>query len=467
MASAIGQTPAVPRAGRLAGLKDAARIIDDPVGVLAERTQRLGPTFGYSFGGVRDVLVTSDPAVMRHVLKTNHRNYHKSWFQTSVLAEFTGIGIFNDTWDVWRPKRQQMAKAFHPRSLDALGPTIDAALDDALAGFEARAAEGPVSLRHEVVLMTFGTVARSFFGMSFPLTEIAALSALLRSLEDKKKKEIFMPFLRPWWQVTGQIARHQAERARLYAILRAQVEARRAAPPGGRPDLLDLLLEMADPAGADPDRLSPAQILVEAGQFLVAGHDTSSTAFTWILLLLDRAPQTRASLAAEFEAVLGGRAPRYSDIASLPQANAVVEEALRLYPPFWMIDRMALADDTAGGVPIPAGTTVILFLYGMHHAPALWEAPEAFRADRFDASLWQTRAFCHLPFGGGPRRCIASNFAKLQILCLLHRFLRRYDVELIGGNDPGIDPGILLSPKGPVRARIRKRPRNAPCPTPH
>ena len=457
MIGSSAPAPAVPRVPRWQGVRDARRMIANPVAVLAGHREALGPSYRYSFGGVRDALITTDPAVARHVLKTNHKNYHKSDIQTRIMAEFLGPGLLTDPWEAWRPKRQRLAKAFHPHNLDALGPSIEAALSEALDGLEARAAAGPVSFKQEVTLTTFAMAARSFFGMSFPLDDIATLSRLIGSIQAFMTKLVVMPFLRPWWHLSGEYGRHQRDRRRGDALMMARIEERLATPTGAEPDLLDILLDMADP-GAGNAALTLPQVLAEAMQILVAGHETSSNAVTWLMLLLDANPEARRIVEAEFAEVLGGRAPLFSDIVNLPQTNSIVEEALRLFPPFWMIDRVALADDAVNGVPIRRGQTVVLFLYGMHRDPALWPAPDAFRADRFDNSLWQHRDFFHLPFGAGPRRCIGVNYAKIQVFTLLHSFIDRYDIDFVEGNAPGIDPKFILSPMGSVPARIARKP---------
>ena len=110
----------------------------------------------------------------------------------------------------------------------------------------------------------------------------------------------------------------------------------------------------------------------------------------------------------------------YNDVPRFEFAAQVIQEALRLYPPFWMIDRMAVADDHAGDVAIPRGSTVIVFVYGAHHAPKYWQNPERFDPERFTKANEKLQPpFTYLPFGGGPRGCIGGNYAMLQILMIL------------------------------------------------
>lgn len=447
------------------GFRDIPGMIVNPIEVLAGYAQSEGPSFYYRFGGVRQTLVTTDPAVVRHMLKSNHRNYHKSDIQTQIMTEFLGEGLLTDRWEEWRVKRQGLASAFHPHKLDGLAPTVEGAMDIALQGLEARAESGPVSFKEEVTLITFAMAARSFFGLSFSLDDVGELSGLIGSIQTFMTKLVVVPFLRPWWQLTGELGRQQSDRRRGDALLMARIRERidgtgggtSGGTGGGTGDLLDILLDMTVPGPEAKFQLTLSQVLAESMQMLVAGHETSSNAFTWLMLLLDANPEARQIVAGEFGRVLSGRAPIFSDIARLPKTDAIIEEALRLFPPFWMIDRVALEDDDIGGQPIQAGTTIVAFLYGIHRAPALWSDPGAFRADRFDESRQQVRDFHHLPFGAGPRRCIGANYAKLQIFALLHRFISRYEVTFVQGNTPGLDPKFILGPAGSVPATITRK----------
>jgi cytochrome P450 len=161
----------------------------------------------------------------------------------------------------------------------------------------------------------------------------------------------------------------------------------------------------------------------------------------------------------EFDGVLKDRQFESTDVPKLRFTNWVLEEALRLYPPFWMVDRVAIEDDEAAGVAIPAGTTLIAFIYGAHHSPKYWSQPEEFRPERFDGEEHAIRrGFHHLPFGAGPRGCIGANYAKLQMMMILSAFLRQFEFELTGGSDVGTRPMIILRPHGGVWMNVRRKP---------
>jgi cytochrome P450 len=187
-------------------------------------------------------------------------------------------------------------------------------------------------------------------------------------------------------------------------------------------------------------------------QLLVAGHETSSNALSWILYLLSSRPECLERLRQEFHAVLGDGPLSFGDVAKFEYGTQVILETLRLYPPFWMVDRMAVADDRVGDLTIPRGSMVIVFVHGAHHAPRNWPDPETFDPARFAKANEKLHTpFTHLPFGAGPRGCIGGNYAVLQILMILSELLRRYDLELVPGQTIEPRAMVILRPKNGIR----------------
>jgi cytochrome P450 len=149
---------------------------------------------------------------------------------------------------------------------------------------------------------------------------------------------------------------------------------------------------------------------------------------------------------------LGDAPLGHADLPKFVFTTQVIQEALRLYPPFWMVDREAIADDRVGDVVIPAGSMVIVHVYGAHHAPTHWPDPETFDTDRFLKGSEKLRTpFTYLPFGGGPRVCIGNHYAMLQILMILSDLLRRYDFQIVPGQTIEARPMVILRPKHGIR----------------
>jgi cytochrome P450 len=226
-------------------------------------------------------------------------------------------------------------------------------------------------------------------------------------------RQTLQPYMNPWFAVSGELKKHEDMRMRADNVLLEYIRARRHQPPGS-----DLLQSLMDARYADGEGMSDEMVLSESMQLLVAGHETSSNGLSWLLYLLSTRPDCLERVREEFYSVLGDAPLSHGDVMKFPFTTQVIQEALRLYPPFWMIDRMAVADDRVGDTVIPAGSTVIVFVYGAHHAPRHWENPERFDPERFTRANQKLHTpFTHLPFGGGPRGCIGNHYAMLQICC--------------------------------------------------
>jgi len=221
---------------------------------------------------------------------------------------------------------------------------------------------------------------------------------------------------------------------------------------------------LMDARYSDGQGMSDALILSESMQLLVAGHETSSNALSWLFYLLSSRPDCLERVRQEFDSVLGEAPLGYADVPKFEFTTQVINEGLRLYPPFWMIDRMAIADDRLGDLDIPSGSTVIVYVYGAHHAPRYWQNPENFDTERFTKANDKLRTpFTFLPFGAGPRGCIGGNYAMLQILMILSDLLRKYDFQLAPGQTIEARPMVILRPKHGIRMTFSKTIAPAPC----
>jgi cytochrome P450 len=295
--------------------------------------------------------------------------------------------------------------------------------------------------------MTFSMVARSLFGAKLKDDDIDLVSHTICTVQEFIVRQTLQPYMNPWFEVSGDLRKHEEMRARADSILMAYIKQRRHQAPGN-----DLLQTLMDARYSDGEGMTDELVLSESMQLLVAGHETSSNALSWMFYLLSTRPDCLEKVRQEFDSIIGDAPLSYTDVPRFEFTTQVISEALRLYPPFWMIDRMAVADDLAGDVAIPSGSTVIVFVYGAHHAPKYWQNPETFDPERFTkASEKLQPPFTYLPFGGGPRGCIGGNYAMLQILMILSVLLRRYDFQLSPGQTIEARPMVILRPRHGIR----------------
>jgi cytochrome P450 len=205
------------------------------------------------------------------------------------------------------------------------------------------------------------------------------------------------------------------------------------------------------------DGMTDEQVLSQGMEILIAGHITTSSALCWTLYLLGKHPAYLQKARDEFDTVVGDGPLLLSHIEDLKFNVQIVDEVLRIYPSFWMTDRVALCDDLVDRVHIPKGTTIIAFIYGAHHDPLSWKDPDDFLPERFDDEAKKGhRAFSHIPFGGGPRSCIGARYALLQMLIILNIVIRKYDFELSRGRTVELNPGIVLRPRHGITMRFRR-----------
>jgi cytochrome P450 len=437
----------VPVVSRLRSFADSRRMALNPVQVLSKYTELLGDTFRFYFGGVREAIVTTNPVVIQHVLKTNSENYQKSEIQVKRMGHFLGKGLLTSHGEVWRTQRRLIQKGFDRKQLDILSSLMQDSLAESLRDFDRQARMGPVDIYPQLMKITFEMVGRSLFGAHLKDEDIHLISRTIATVQEFLVRQTIQPYLNPWFGVSGELRRHEEMRTRADAILLDYIHQRRQEAPGH--DLLQILLDARYSDGQGmPDEL----VLSESMQLLVAGHETSSNALSWLLYLLSSRPDCLERLRQEFESVLSGAPLGYSDVPKFEFAAQVIQEALRLYPPFWMVDRMALSDDRVGDLAIPRGSTVVVFIYGVHHSPQYWPNPESFDPERFSKANEKLRTpFTHLPFGAGPRGCIGGNYATLQILMILSVLLRKYDFQLASGQAIEARPMVILRPKHGIR----------------
>jgi len=436
--------PAVPRSR---SFLDSRAMAHNPVQVLSKYTALYGDTFRFYFGGVKEAIVTTNPVVIQHVLKTNSENYHKSHIQKKRMGHFLGKGLLTTEGEAWKTQRRLIQSGFERKQLEVLSSIMQDSLADSLRDFDRQAHIGPVDIYPLMMKITFAMVGKSLFGAKLKEDDINLISEAISTVQEFMVRQTIQPYLNPWFTVSGELRKHEEMTARAFGILRDYIRWRREEKPGH--DLLQILL---DARYSDGTSMSDELVVSESMQLLVAGHETSSNALSWLLYLLSSRPDCVDRVRDEFDSVLGERHVSFSVVPKFEFTTQVILEALRLYPPFWMVDRMALADDRAGDLDIPRGSTVVVFIYGTHHSPRYWENPESFDPERFTKAKEKLHTpFAHLPFGAGPRGCIGGNYAMLQMLMILSVVLRKYDFHLVPGQTIEPRPMVILRPEHGIR----------------
>jgi cytochrome P450 len=459
-------TASWPQVPRWLTLRQSLRMARDPVGNLNKVLAAYGDTVRLYLGGVKPSIVTRDPALVQHILQKNHRRYHKSDL-THGLLRYLGKGLLTNEGADWLRQRRLIQPGFHRQRLAGLTRLMRAAADEWVAELDSQVAatESGVELDAHTAMtrVAFRIVARSVFGNSLGDAELMQLSDWLTAIQLFYVTTIRQPYLLPMQHLRGRYRHHDDLARRLRELVRAAIARHRAtqaaAPADAAPpdDLLQMLLDARYEDTGEP--MTEHQLIDELNILLVAGHETSANALAWGFYLLARYPEVQDKLVEEINReLLAGQEVEFADLPRLPYALQVVQEAMRLYPPAWIIDRMATEDDEFQGVPIPKGSVFSLYVYGVHHHAGLWPAAEDFRPERFAPDAQPALpTYGYLPFGGGPRLCVGSHFALTELQLVLIQTLRRYRVLPTADAPPGMNPLVTLRPAGELRLRFQPR----------
>lgn len=218
--------------------------------------------------------------------------------------------------------------------------------------------------------------------------------------------------------------------------------------------MLGMLLAARDEEG-DQKGLTDEQIRDELITLFLAGHETTANALSWTFAMLGRHPHVARELHRELDEVLGGRAPRTEDYPKLVYTKMVLSEAMRLYPPAWIMARAPITDLELDGYLLPAGGRVFLSPWVTHRHPEFWSDPEGFDPERFRDPKAIDR-FAFFPFGGGPRLCIGHAFAMMEGVLVLATLSQRLHLELVSGHVIEPEALVTLRPKHGVKVIARR-----------
>jgi cytochrome P450 len=216
-------------------------------------------------------------------------------------------------------------------------------------------------------------------------------------------------------------------------------EHRHAARAGNVPvDLLSMLLDVRDDDTGQG--FTDEQLRNETITFLLAGHETTANALTWTFYLLSQHLEAEQRLHDEVRTVLGGRVPTNEDLSRLAYTKMVIREAMRLYPPVWIIERRAVQDDNVGGYWLPGGSAVVICPYTLHRHPDFWKQPDVFNPARFS----DRPPAAYIPFGAGQRFCIGNEFAMLEAQLITAMVVQAGSLRLVPGHPVEPVPGMTL-----------------------
>jgi cytochrome P450 len=412
----------------------------NPLTYLGDSARQFGDLVHFQAGRVSAYFV-NHPDGARRVLQENNANYSKQTLQYNALATLTGRGLLTNEGPSWLRNRRLIQPAFSRGRLESIYPLVSGSIQPMLGHWQTAAGTGqPVDLDRDMLRLTLDVVARALFSFDLSKEAYTLTGAVMQAL-DHIIGRARNPLALPDWFPSGENLRFRRAVNTLDSAIQAMIHQRLALPQMPD-DLLTTLLNAHDENGQG---LNERQVRDEVITLLIAGHETVASALTWTWYLLALHPEVGAQMEREVSRVLDGRMPQPADLPRLETTRRIFMEALRLYPPAWLITRTAIAEDEILGFHIPAGALIILSPYTLHRHARFWQQPEEFNPDRFSSEN-QTR-FSYIPFGGGPHLCIGNNFAMIEAQLILAISAQRFRFDLRPGSTVEAEPLVTLRPK--------------------
>jgi cytochrome P450 len=420
----------------------------DPAGFLLSLAREHGDVARFRWGRTDEYLL-NHPDFVQRVLVTDQRSFMKGQ-ALQETKRILGEGLLTSEGELHMRQRRLMQPLFHRRHVEGYGEAMVSSAERVAASWRGRER---IDAQREMARLTLSIVGRTLFAADVDGEAAEIGVALTHALDSIKLLTLPM---------SGAIAalpipamrRLQRSRARLDATIYRLIRERKANGHGAD-DLLSLLVGAGHETG---EPMSDEQIRDEAMTLFLAGHETTAAALTWTWFLLAQHPDVETRLHDELDAVLGDRSPRVADLPRLSYTEMVVSEAIRLYPPAWLIGRRALVDFDAGPYVLPARSIVILSPYVSHRDPRWFPEPERFDPERWTEEGKASRPkWSYFPFGGGARTCIGEAFARMETKLVLATLARRWRLRAIIGHEAKLHPRVTLRPRGGMPMTLERR----------
>lgn len=390
------------------GPSEAFISIEDLFHWMMENFDRFGDIYKASLFG-SDVYVVSNPEYCERILRWNWRNYERKGQIVKRIALLLGNGLIASNGEFWASQRRMIQPAFSKHSISSLTVMITRINAELLNAWrQAAARQATVNVTQDLSAMVLKVTLTAIFGDD---NEVAAPHFKILAMGSARNLQ-FAHVL----QRAGQAVRRIVEQRRHNGTSAS--------------DFLQIMMQGRDRDHGEP--MSDVQLVREVMTLVVAGHETTAGLLNWIWYLLSRHPHVQARLFEELQHLPWDGEPTMEMLPRYVYTRKLIDEALRLYPPLWLMTRKARKDDYLGEYFVPAGTEIYISPYLIQHSRDLWVVPEQFDPERMDAAHGAHRhelALC--PFGAGPRNCIGEHFARVEIQLHLMMFARelrlRYD----------------------------------------
>lgn len=396
------------------------------------------------------------PEHMKTVFLDQADIFAKSQFQKKLVGPALGDGLLTAEGEHWKFQRRAASPAFRIDALRALVPAFSSSAQATIERIHALTPGQTVDVMEEMQHATLDVIVETILGGADPDFGYERMARIVTDyIEHMGKPDMLDLFGAPPWlpRPWGGKGRRRAAELQKSAV---NAINRRRASGGQQKDLLGLLLAARDPETSRG--LSDTELRDNVVTFIGAGHETTALTLTFALYLVANAPDVQDRLVREVLDVCGDRLIDAAMVDDLVYHEQVIKEAMRLYPPVALIDRVATQDTNIGDVEVKKGDFAFNLIYIMHRHKTLWDQPERFDPERFSPeNAKKLHRFQYMPFGAGPRICIGMKFAYMEAVAMLATLVR--DLRWLPNAAHKVEPNIriTLRPEGGMPLFVEKR----------
>jgi cytochrome P450 len=391
-----------------------------------------------------------EPAMIEQVLGDSE--LYSKGRENANLKYLLGMGLLTNEGEFWMKQRRLIQPVFHKRRLAGFVQQIVACTERLMADWESRG-DGEVDIHAEMTQVTLGIVSQTLLSTDASGDFMKISDALVILMKGLSQETVTLIKLPKWIPTPSNLAMNKNRAILDKMIYDIIAERRRTGVKND--DLLSMLMEVEDADTAE--RMTDTQLRDEVITIFLAGHETTANAMSFAIYLMAKHPEVARRVGAEAREAMTGGELTYESVMKLDYTTRAVKEAMRLYPPAWVIGRQATRDTVIEGYKIMKGDTMMIFPYLTHRLEKYWPDPLRYDPDRFlPENMKDKPRYAYFPFGGGARLCIGNNFAMMEMQIILALLCSRFEFSVPDGYTPQIEALVTLRPKGTLPIRVRK-----------
>lgn len=444
--SRIGESPPAPRSHWLWGNPE---VLADPLAFMRRMSAEYGGIVSLRLLTHTAWMIT-EPTVIESVLVKQATEFRKH-FAVRLLPIALGNGLLTSDGDFYSRQRRLAQPAFQRSQVSHYYTTF---VDSTRRMLDAWQAGENRDILLEMHSLTLGTASRTLFGVDAEFQSERVRAALRIGQAEFVRRLLTIVRLPMWVPTPSNLRLRQATRD-LDDIIYDFIRQRRASNEP-RSDLLSRLLHARD-EGAETG-MTDKQLRDECLTIFLAGQETTALAMSWCWWLLAENPTVAERIYAEVDSVLNGRCPTMEDLSRLQETEHALLEAMRLYPPIYIIGREALVDTEIGGFRCPRGTTLLMPAWAVHRDERYFQDPDSFLPERWRNNFEKQLPKCaYFPFSAGPRVCLGTHFAMVQMKLVIAMIAQRFRFTVAPGQKVTPNVQITLQPSPGIPAILRSR----------